>query len=147
MLHPYFCRLMKDHKRFVAAESIPILSTTSSKTQNSVVPLLFSMNYYFVWPNGLNKGYHTGIYGNIHKYSSAKLLALKICDFFAHDYCINLYISQFHATFIFFSSFFFWIIQSQAAFVNCLYVARFTINRTFKITNKVSIIVISAIEK
>ena len=83
----------------------------------------------------------------VHKYSSAKSLAFKICDFFAYDYSINLYISQFHATLIFFSSFFFGIIQSQAAFVNCLYVERFTINCTFKITNKVSIIVISVIEK
>ena len=132
MLHPHFCRLMKDHKRLVATESIPILSTTSSKTQNSVVPLLLSMNYYFVWLDGVNKGYHTGTIRPLtHKYSSAKLLAFKICDFFAYDYCINLCISQFHAILIFFSSLF-WggIIQSQAAFVNCLYVARFTIARS-----------------
>ena len=38
--------------------------------------------------------------------------------------------------------FFFLIIQSQAAFVNCLYVARFTIVPS-KNTNKVSIIIIS----
>ena len=42
-----FCELMKDHERFVATESIfvPILLTTSSKIQNSIAPLLFSMNY------------------------------------------------------------------------------------------------------
>ena len=45
--------------------------------------------------------------------------------------------------FLFFSLlFFFWIIQSQAAFVNCLYVARFT----FKNKNKVSIIIIIIIK-
>ena len=40
--------------------------------------------------------------------------------------------------FLSFSLLFFWIIQSQAAFVNCLYIARFT----FKNTTKVSIIII-----
>ena len=61
MLHLHFCRLMKDRKRFFAVKSIPIISTTSSKIQNSVVPLLFSMNYYFVCRlDGLDKGYHTG---------------------------------------------------------------------------------------
>ena len=40
-----FCELMKDHERFVAAESIPILLTTSGKIQNSIAPLLFSKNY------------------------------------------------------------------------------------------------------
>ena len=34
-----------DHERLFAAESIPILLTNSSKIQNSVAPLLFSMNY------------------------------------------------------------------------------------------------------
>ena len=44
--------------------------------------------------------------------------------------------------FLFFSLlFFFWIIQSQAAFVNCLYVARFTIVHS-KTQNTVSIIII-----
>lgn len=37
---------MKYNDRFVAAESIPILLITSSKMQNSVVSLLFSMNYF-----------------------------------------------------------------------------------------------------
>ena len=147
MLHPHFCRLMKDHKRLVATESIPILSTTSSKTQNSVVPLLLSMNYYFVWLDGVNKGYHTGTIRPLtHKYSSAKLLAFKICDFFAYDYCINLCISQFHAILIFFSSFF--LNNSIISSSICKLPIRSKIyNCTFKNTNKVSIIVISAIEK
>ena len=37
--------LTDDHERFVAAESIPILLTTSSKVLNSVAQLLFSINY------------------------------------------------------------------------------------------------------
>ena len=35
---------LENHERLFAAESIPILLTTSSKIQNSVVPPLFSMN-------------------------------------------------------------------------------------------------------
>ena len=45
--------------------------------------------------------------------------------------------------FLFFSLlFFFWIIQSQAAFVNCLYVASFTIVHSKTQNNKVSITII-----
>ena len=36
---------LENHERLFAAESIPILLTTSSKIQNSVAPPLFSMNY------------------------------------------------------------------------------------------------------
>ena len=41
-----FFKLKKDHERFVPAESIPTLLTIlTSKIQNSVVLLLFSINY------------------------------------------------------------------------------------------------------
>ena len=34
ILHPHLCKLMKDHERFVAAESIPILLTTFIACEN-----------------------------------------------------------------------------------------------------------------
>ena len=34
-LQPLFCKLIKQHERFVAAEPIPILLTTSSKIHNT----------------------------------------------------------------------------------------------------------------
>ena len=40
---PHFCELIKNHERFVAEESITMLVTISSKIQNSVALLLFSI--------------------------------------------------------------------------------------------------------
>ena len=41
---PSLFKLMKDLKRFIVADSIPILLSSSNKIQN-LVPLLFSINF------------------------------------------------------------------------------------------------------
>ena len=73
----HFCKLKKDHERFVAAESIPVLLTISSKIQNSVVPLLFQLIINFFDLTVWTKYHMSSIRQDSHN-SSDKLI-FKIC--------------------------------------------------------------------
>ena len=51
---------MKNHERFVATESIPILLTTSRKIQNSVVPVPFFKELLIRLTQQFEQRYHMG---------------------------------------------------------------------------------------
>ena len=75
---PHFCELIKNHKRFVAEESITMLVTISSKIQNSVALLLFSIFDLTVKtkvPHGNDNA----------RFAVTAVFAT--CDVFANEYC------------------------------------------------------------
>ena len=76
-------------------------------------------------------------------WDSPDLIPFFFFFFWRGGFCfvLFLFVCLFSFCFVFF---FFLIIQSQAAFVNCLYVARFTIVHS-KNTNKVSIIIFAKV--